>query len=76
MIESRKCLSGRAFVRVVGTGACGLGGKSPRAFGDEERIAGENATDVVLPSGVGAPLEVVLSGNSTQSLRLRLGDRN
>ena len=35
------------------------GGKSPRAFGDDERVAGEYDGDVVVPTGETPALVVV-----------------
>lgn len=59
MRESWKWRPGRARDRVVSMRAFGLGGKSSCAFSDEEGETGERATDVTLPTGVGATLEVV-----------------
>src|SRR5579884_599214 len=73
MMESSKCRSGRAFDRVVAMRPSGLGGKRSCALGDEEGVAGEDATDVVLPAGVGAPLEVVQSQLALEVLVSALG---
>jgi hypothetical protein len=57
--ESAKCRSGRALERVVSVGASSRGGKTPHAFGDDERVAAEDDGDVVMPADEGASLEVI-----------------
>src|SRR5579885_3604789 len=57
--ESSKCRSGRSAERVVALRPSGLGGESPRTFGDHERVAGEDAADVVLPAAVRAAFEMI-----------------
>ena len=56
--ESAKCLSGRALVCVRVDGRV-RGGKMPRTFGDDERVAAEDDRDVMVPAGEGSPFEVV-----------------
>ena len=59
MMESSKCLSGRAFDRVASTRPSGLRGESARSLGHEKRVAGQHATEVMLKSDIRAALEVI-----------------
>ena len=52
MKESAKWRSGRAAVRWSTTRPGGRGGESPQAFRLDERVAGQDATDVMVPPGI------------------------
>ena len=73
MIESSKCRSGRERDLIVLTRPSGLGGESPRSFGDEEGVTSEHTADVVLPSDVRATLEVVQAQLALEGAGIRLG---
>src|SRR5580704_3394974 len=57
--ESSKWRSGRAVERVVFFLPSVRGGKMPRTFGDDERVAAEDDGDMMVPAGERAALEVV-----------------
>src|SRR5262245_47275055 len=48
--ESSKWRSGRAVERVVFFLPSGRGGKMPRTFGNDERVAAEDDGDMVMPA--------------------------
>ena len=61
MKESAKWRSGLVAVRWTATRPGGRGGESPQAFRLDERVAGEDAADVVVPAGIASSLVVVES---------------
>lgn len=68
--ESSKCLSGRVRGRATVLRPSGLGRKSPRAFGNDERMAGEHDAHVMLPAPVRTAFEV---GESKLALHVLVG---
>src|SRR5262249_50201617 len=56
---SWKWRSGRDWLRDVGHRPSGRGGKSPRTFGDDERVAGKYDRDVMVPARATPALVVV-----------------
>src|SRR5882724_9396681 len=59
MNESAKWRSGRDSDRVVWCLPSGRGGKTPREFGGDEGVAGEDYRDVMVPAWPAPSLEVV-----------------
>src|SRR5258706_11761162 len=57
--ESSKWRSGRAVERVVFFLPSGRGGKMPRPFGDNERVAAQDDRDMMMPARKRTPFEVV-----------------
>src|SRR5512134_2364171 len=56
---SWKWRSGRERLRVVFQRPCGRGGETPRAFGNDERVAAENDRDMVVPAWKPSSLVVI-----------------
>jgi len=59
MNESAKWRSGRDSERVVSCVPSGRGGKTPREFGGDEGVAGENYGNVMVPAWPAPSFEVV-----------------
>ena len=59
MSESWKWRSGRVVVRVVVSCSCARGGKRSHLFSDQEGIASERHSDVMMPSNPRATFVVV-----------------
>ena len=66
--ESAKWRSGRDSERVVSRLASAGGGKMPHSFSNDERIAAEDNSDVMMPSRERASLEMVESEFSLEFL--------
>ena len=59
MNESAKCRSGRVFDRTRATGISGRGGERPSEDGQDEGVADEDNTYMVLPPWIRSAFEVV-----------------